>query len=341
MERGRYAEAQSYYDEALSLRQKLLGNEHPETAQSLANLAMLLHAKGETDEADVRYRDALGRARKALGEDHPMVALILQKMGDLALEQARAREAAEHYQSALDIRRRLLAGNHPDLAESLVGVGRARLALGELAEAETLLREGEASKRPWPSAIREGSREKRLLLSAWTCAAELRRESGAFRNPEPLPESRKVTGSFLLEVSLPLVRDLLEAREKVGVRIAFAQAGQQMPHLFPDDGQLSVRLEEEVLVDQVPPHDGGHHVPIGEHLPDVSVLVRARRAELVELLHVARPESARDERPRVAKTRFPAELVEMKDQLRVLKLAHGVKLPVAPTAGPSLSCLRC
>jgi serine/threonine-protein kinase len=142
MERGRYPEAESYYDQALSLRQELLGNEHPETAQSLANLAMLLHAKGEADEAEDRYRDALARARKSLGEDHPMVALILQKMGDLALEESRPRAAAERYQSALDIRRRLLPENHPDLAESLVGVGRARLALGELAEAEALLREG-------------------------------------------------------------------------------------------------------------------------------------------------------------------------------------------------------
>jgi len=56
---------------ALSIRKKLLGAEHPDTAQSMNNLAELLRAKGDYEAAEPLYRRALDIFTKVLGEQHP------------------------------------------------------------------------------------------------------------------------------------------------------------------------------------------------------------------------------------------------------------------------------
>ena len=44
---GKLAEAETMYREALAMRRKLLGNEHPDVAISLINLADVLRKQGE------------------------------------------------------------------------------------------------------------------------------------------------------------------------------------------------------------------------------------------------------------------------------------------------------
>ena len=46
MEMGDYAKAEPLYEEALEIRRKVLGREHPDTAISLNNLASLYQADG-------------------------------------------------------------------------------------------------------------------------------------------------------------------------------------------------------------------------------------------------------------------------------------------------------
>ena len=68
--RGQYAAAM----EAASgprIRKELLGEDHPDFAKSLNNLAGLYQAMGDFARAEPLYRQALEIRRKALGEDHP------------------------------------------------------------------------------------------------------------------------------------------------------------------------------------------------------------------------------------------------------------------------------
>ena len=48
---GKYAEAEPLHKRALAIREKALGPEHPEVAQSLENYSALLHKTGRGDEA--------------------------------------------------------------------------------------------------------------------------------------------------------------------------------------------------------------------------------------------------------------------------------------------------
>jgi tetratricopeptide (TPR) repeat protein len=68
---ARYREAEPLYRQALEIRQKVLGPEHPSTAISLNTLALLLQDQGKFDEAEPLYRQALAIYQKVLGPEHP------------------------------------------------------------------------------------------------------------------------------------------------------------------------------------------------------------------------------------------------------------------------------
>lgn len=56
---GRLDEARALYRQALHIREVCQGQEHPDCAASLNNMAAALHSDGELDEAEVLYRRAL------------------------------------------------------------------------------------------------------------------------------------------------------------------------------------------------------------------------------------------------------------------------------------------
>jgi tetratricopeptide (TPR) repeat protein len=68
---GDYPAARPYYEKALEIRKKVLGDEHPDTARSLNNLAILCYYENDFKEAADLMRKALAIRMKVLGADHP------------------------------------------------------------------------------------------------------------------------------------------------------------------------------------------------------------------------------------------------------------------------------
>ncbi|MEH2164643.1 MAG: tetratricopeptide repeat protein, partial [Nostoc sp.] len=63
--------AEPLYIEALAMRKRLLGDEHPNVATSLNNLALLYKSQGRYSNAEPLYIEALEIAEKRLGANHP------------------------------------------------------------------------------------------------------------------------------------------------------------------------------------------------------------------------------------------------------------------------------
>ena len=97
---GRYGEAEPLYQEALAMRKRLLGDEHPDVATSLNNLALLYNNQGRYGEAEPLYQEALAMWKRLLGDGHPDVASSLNNLGCLYWEQGRYGEADLLYQEA-------------------------------------------------------------------------------------------------------------------------------------------------------------------------------------------------------------------------------------------------
>jgi tetratricopeptide (TPR) repeat protein len=119
---GDYAKAEAIHREALALRRKLLGNEHPDVATSLNNLASVLREAGKPAEAETTCREALALRRKLFGNDHPDVAESLDIMGNLVLRRGSPVEAETICREALAIKRKLFGNEHTAVAISLGNV---------------------------------------------------------------------------------------------------------------------------------------------------------------------------------------------------------------------------
>ena len=65
---------------ALQISERQLGAEHPDTATSLNNLAVLYQSQGKYSEAEPLYRAVLmtGNSRGSLGMEHPQTHPILK-----------------------------------------------------------------------------------------------------------------------------------------------------------------------------------------------------------------------------------------------------------------------
>ena len=76
------------YERALAIEEKALGFDHPDVAQSLNDLGVVLNDMGDYPQAKVNHERALAIREKALGPDHPDIATALNNVGD-ALAQRR------------------------------------------------------------------------------------------------------------------------------------------------------------------------------------------------------------------------------------------------------------
>jgi tetratricopeptide (TPR) repeat protein len=144
---GRYGEAEPLYQQALAIMRERLGEQHPDTATSLNNLAGLYQAQGRYDEAEPLYQQALAIRKARLGEQHPDTAASLNNLAGLYQAQGRYDEAEPLYQQALAIMRERLGEQHPDTATSLNNLAGLYQAQGRYDEAEPLYQQALAIRK--------------------------------------------------------------------------------------------------------------------------------------------------------------------------------------------------
>ena len=74
------------FDEALSIRRRLLGADHPDTARSLNNLAGLYRAQGRYAEAAPMLMEAVEIMERVLGAEHPNTKIMRKNYEALLAE---------------------------------------------------------------------------------------------------------------------------------------------------------------------------------------------------------------------------------------------------------------
>ncbi|KAB8140745.1 tetratricopeptide repeat protein [Chloroflexia bacterium SDU3-3] len=113
-----YSVAQSFIESGLTIREAALGPDHPDTAQSLNNLAAPLQSQGRFDAAYPLHLRALAIREATLGPDHPLTAQSLNNLAELFQSQGRFDEAHPLHLRALAIREAALGPDHPLTATS-------------------------------------------------------------------------------------------------------------------------------------------------------------------------------------------------------------------------------
>jgi len=80
---GGYKEAKPLYEEALDIRRRTLGTDHPDVAETLNNLGAWYYSQGDYAEAKTLFKQALVIWERTLGPDHPNVKTLLNNMNVL------------------------------------------------------------------------------------------------------------------------------------------------------------------------------------------------------------------------------------------------------------------
>ncbi len=132
---GNYSEAIRLCTEALQIREKALGKEHPNYALSLNNLADYNSDIGNYSEAIRLCTEALQIREKALGKEHPNYALSLSNLANYNSYIGNYSEAIRLGTEALQIREKTLGKEHTDYALSLNNLATYNAEIGNYSEA--------------------------------------------------------------------------------------------------------------------------------------------------------------------------------------------------------------
>lgn len=121
-------------------RRQHLGESHPETANSEADLGWVAEKRGNAEVAERHYRHALAlRQRQGLVPDL-VDAKVHASLGWALVEQARWSEARDHIRTALSLQEKLGSPTGGELADTLTTLAFVHFKLGEYREAAEMLR---------------------------------------------------------------------------------------------------------------------------------------------------------------------------------------------------------
>jgi tetratricopeptide (TPR) repeat protein len=123
-----YAAARPLYERALAIHEQTLGPQHPATATSLNNLALLLQHQGDYAAARPLYERALAICEQALGPQHPTTATSLNNLAVLYADQGDFGQAIPLLERALAIYEQALGPQHPDTTSSRQSLEHMRAA---------------------------------------------------------------------------------------------------------------------------------------------------------------------------------------------------------------------
>ncbi len=138
--RQRWAEAEVAYRQALAIRERTLGLEHPLVAETLNSLGVLYYYQGKYDQAELLHRRALAIREKVLGPEHLHVAQSLNNLALVYDDAGKYDQAEALYRRSLAIREKALGPDHPLVAESLNNLAMLYQVQGKYDQAERLHR---------------------------------------------------------------------------------------------------------------------------------------------------------------------------------------------------------
>lgn len=127
---------------AVAMQRQLRGAEpHPDLAEALSDMGMLLQRNGDIDGTEKYFREALAMNRRLLGDKHPEIATGLENLASTLQDKGDFAEAERLYRMSLEMRRELLGANHPEVGHTLFNLASLQFERGESKDALANVRE--------------------------------------------------------------------------------------------------------------------------------------------------------------------------------------------------------
>ena len=133
---ARHIEVLEYFEKALAIRKKTLGEEHTDVAESHNNLGVVYSHLAEYNKAEEHYEKALFIWKKIYGEEHAHVASSYNNLGTVFSHRGKYSKAKELYEKALFILKKIYYVGHKLVATIYHNLGIVCSQLGEYFEAK-------------------------------------------------------------------------------------------------------------------------------------------------------------------------------------------------------------
>ncbi|KAH7117517.1 hypothetical protein EDB81DRAFT_848304 [Dactylonectria macrodidyma] len=137
-DRGSWREKEAVDRRALGIRREALGEKHPHTVWSMANLAMTYHAQGRYEEAEEISVKVLALQQEVLGNKHPDTMWSMAELAMTYLRQGRYKKAEGIYVEVLALQQEVLGNKHPHTMWSMASLAGTYLQQRRYEEAEEI-----------------------------------------------------------------------------------------------------------------------------------------------------------------------------------------------------------
>jgi tetratricopeptide (TPR) repeat protein len=141
--RGAYTESLVKIEESFKIRERILGERHPDTLRSLGLLGWTYphtSRSGSKQKSEETCRRCFELRREVLGEDHPETIDCLSDLAAAIELQGRFQESEKMQRQAFEASKRVLGPEHLDTLNCLSHLASVLDELGAYEEAETALR---------------------------------------------------------------------------------------------------------------------------------------------------------------------------------------------------------
>ncbi|KAI9789841.1 MAG: hypothetical protein M1816_005758 [Peltula sp. TS41687] len=137
-EDGRWKEAEELFVQVMETSSRVLGQEHPSTLTSMANLASTFWNQGRWKEAEELEVQVMETSSRVLGQEHPDTLTSMANLASTYRNQGRWKEAEKLQAKELETCSRVLGQQHPDTLTSMANLASIFRNQGRWKEAEEL-----------------------------------------------------------------------------------------------------------------------------------------------------------------------------------------------------------
>jgi serine/threonine-protein kinase len=189
---GDYAGAIEAYRQGLDMLQRLDDADAAIVADVQHDLGQSMMMNGDIRGAEPVLRDAVRGALAAHGEMNSSVSTFLQSLASVLGQEGRNAEARDLLERAIHIDE-TIEPDHPDIADNLIALGMVQAQMGDLQQAEAVMRRSVAHARRTRGEQNEATAYDELQLANLLTAGGKYREAGTLYD-KSLATYRKVLG---------------------------------------------------------------------------------------------------------------------------------------------------
>ncbi|KAH1335475.1 hypothetical protein KXV68_004540 [Aspergillus fumigatus] len=109
---GRYGKAEIIFRNALEIRERACGLDHPDTLASISQLGSVLARQGKYEEAEAMHRQALQGYEKVLGSEHPSTLTTMHNLAFNLKQLGKVSDALSLLKKCAHLRNKVLGSDH-------------------------------------------------------------------------------------------------------------------------------------------------------------------------------------------------------------------------------------